>query len=295
LAPPAAAQKKPERYMKNDDIISELQRVADKLQSPYLTMRLFRQHSKFSVSTIKNRFGTWNKALMAAGIQVLPSGTPPAAKVSFSDDELLQEIVRLTSELGKTPTSREMNSIGRFSERPYSKRWGSFKKARDIAYAKYGYPAIESPTSRNSLTESSGTPSQIPHHIIVPQTHKPDTTRQRKKVQFGEPIDFRGLRFAPINEQGVVYLFGMISRELGFLIESIRTDYPDCEGKRCVDPNRQRWEHVLIEFEYKSSNFNEHGHTTEDCDLIVCWIHDWEDCPIEVLELKSQLAYLSNR
>ena len=29
--------------------------------------------------------------------------------------------------------------------------------------------------------------------------------------QFGKPLDFRGLRRAPINEQGVVYLFGIIS------------------------------------------------------------------------------------
>jgi hypothetical protein len=52
---------------------------------------------------------------------------------------------------------------------------------------------------------------------------------------------------------------------------------------------------VLIEFEYQSSNFHDHGHSPEDCDLIVCWIHDWEDCPIEVLELMSQVKYLPNR
>jgi len=135
----------------------------------------------------------------------------------------------------------------------------------------------------------------------LPQTAKPDAVGQvriqteglrRKKVQFGEPIDFRRLRFAPINEQGVVYLFGMISRELGFLIESIRTEYPDCEGKRCVDTKNKIWEHVRIEFEFKSSNFKEHGHRSENCDLIVCWIHDWPECPIEALELKSQIKYL---
>lgn len=131
---------------------------------------------------------------------------------------------------------------------------------------------------------------------MVPQTHKPKDLNRRKKVQFGEPIDFRGLRFAPINEQGVVYLFGMISRELGFLIESVRTEFPDCEGKRSIDQKRQRWEHVLIEFEYRSSNFfREHGHSPDDCDLIVCWIHDWPDCPIEVLELRSQIKYLPDR
>lgn len=108
-------------------------------------------------------------------------------------------------------------------------------------------------------------------------------------------MDFRGLRHAPINEQGVVYLFGMVSRELGFLIESVKAPYPDCECKRCVDQKRQRWERVLIEFEYQSSNFRTHKHDVEGCDLIVCWIHDWDDCPIEVLELRSQIRYLSNQ
>ncbi len=95
-----------------------------------------------------------------------------------------------------------------------------------------------------------------------------------------------------MNEQGVVYLFGMISHELGFLIESVRTEYPDCEGKRCFDKEKNQWEHVKIEFEYKSSQFKDHGHDEAGCDIIVCWIHDWEDCPIEVLELRSAIKYL---
>jgi hypothetical protein len=28
-------------------------------------------------------------------------------------------------------------------------------------------------------------------------------------------------------------------------------------------------------------------HEARDCDLIVCWKHNWEDCPLEVLELSK--------
>jgi len=191
---------------------------------------------------------------------------------------------------------KEMNAKGNYSEAPYRrKRWGSFGKACQVAYAKFGFPGADNSEPTNvGERPPLESPSAVPR-VVVPKTYKPTATPRRKKVQFGEPIDFRGLRFAPINEQGVVYVFGVISRELGFLIESIGTDYPDCEGKRCVDPSKQRWEHILIEFEYQRSNFREHGHSPEDCDLIVCWIHDWEDCPIEVLELRSQISYLPNR
>jgi len=37
-------------------------------------------------------------------------------------------------------------------------------------------------------------------------------------------------------------------------------------------------------------------HKIEDADMIVCWEHDWEDCPksIEVLELKDEIRKLEN-
>jgi hypothetical protein len=284
------------KQLDKQDIIAELRRVAEKLQTSHLSYRQFKKHGRISVSTVRYTFGTWNQAIQAAGLHPIPPGpTPELHQKRFSDDELLQEIIRLTQELGKEPPASEMRAKGRYSEGPYINRWGSFVKARQIAYAKYGFPKMQAAQAENSEAQLQAEPMPTEMQVIVPQTYKPSDLQRRKKVEFGEPIDFRGLRFAPINEQGVVYVFGMISRELGFLIESIRTDYPDCEGKRCIDPQRQRWEHVRIEFEYQSSNFRKHGHNPEDCDLIVCWIHDWEDCPVEVLELKSQINYLPNR
>ena len=56
-----------------------------------------------------------------------------------------------------------------------------------------------------------------------------------------------------------------------------------------------------IEFEYKSSHFKRHGHLKRmnegiKCDMIVCWEHDWVECPegIEVLELKTEYLNYPN-
>jgi hypothetical protein len=111
---------------------------------------------------------------------------------------------------------------------------------------------------------------------------------------YGEPIDFRGLRHAPINEQGVVYLFGMVSRELGFYIEAIQQGFPDCEGKYLFDAKKNLWAKARIEFEFKASNFQEHGHDPNQCDFIVCWINDWPECPITVIELRKEILKLSH-
>jgi len=51
---------------------------------------------------------------------------------------------------------------------------------------------------------------------------------------------------------------------------------------------------VNLEFEFESRNFRDHGHPLTGCDVIVCWRHNWPDCPahIEVLELSSLIKSL---
>lgn len=105
-----------------------------------------------------------------------------------------------------------------------------------------------------------------------------------RKDLVGDLINFRGIVYAPLNEQGVVFLFGKVIEDLNMYIELIRTGYPDCIGRRYIGKG---WEKIYIEFEYKSSHFLDHGHDSKDCDMIVCWEHDWKDCPLEVIELKE--------
>lgn len=111
------------------------------------------------------------------------------------------------------------------------------------------------------------------------------------KTTLGELIHFRGMTHAPVNEQGVVLLFGAVARDLGYAVEAVRTAYPDCLAKRRVSGGR--WQRVRVEFEYRSRSFRDHGHDPEGCDVVVCWTHDWPGCPLEVLELKSAIAGLA--
>ena len=103
----------------------------------------------------------------------------------------------------------------------------------------------------------------------------------KEKSIVGDLINFRGLVYSPMNESGVVFLFGKVIADLNMYIEEIKTGFPDCIGRRFTGKG---WEKVSIEFEYKSSNFRDHGHNPENCDVIVCWEHDWPECPTEVIE-----------
>jgi len=103
----------------------------------------------------------------------------------------------------------------------------------------------------------------------------------------GDAINFRGMIYGPVNELGVVALFGKVCEELGFIIEETRAEYPDCIARQQV---KRGWERISIEFEYRSTNFLRHGHDPALCDLIVCWEHDWLGSPVRVLSLKDYVA-----
>lgn len=94
------------------------------------------------------------------------------------------------------------------------------------------------------------------------------------------------LEYAPANELGVVFLFAHVARRLQFQIEEIRPQFPDCIAYRRMGDSEKK---TRIEFEFRSSSFRSHKHDTAGCDVIVCWHHDWPDCPtsIEVIELKK--------
>ena len=114
-------------------------------------------------------------------------------------------------------------------------------------------------------------------------------TVNRKRI-FGDKIEFKSLSCTPVNELGVVYLFVVLLETFDFKIESIQSGYPDCLARRKVGNNR--WEEVRIEFEYDSRSFKVHGHDPSDVDVIICWEHNWKECPkrIEIIELASLLG-----
>ncbi len=103
----------------------------------------------------------------------------------------------------------------------------------------------------------------------------------------GTRMRLPGMAHAPVNEMGVMMLFAMLAVQLGFVIESVQAAFPDCLVKIEVEPGR--WQYLRIEFEYESRGFQEHGHDAQQCDMIVCWKHNWKNCPahLQVLELSK--------
>jgi hypothetical protein len=84
----------------------------------------------------------------------------------------------------------------------------------------------------------------------------------------------------------------LLGHRMDYVATRIQSEFPDCEAFREVAPGP--WQRVRIEFEFESRNFLLHKHNPKKCDLIVCWKHNWAECPanIEVIELSSIMKRL---
>lgn len=91
-----------------------------------------------------------------------------------------------------------------------------------------------------------------------------------------------------MNEMGVVLLFGRLASTLGFTVEVVRREYPDCVAVR-------GGERLAVEFEFWASDFETHRHDPRKADVVVCWEDDWSDRPkryrhLEIISLKSYVG-----
>ena len=264
-------------------IIKEIKRIALENNLDTVSQRIFRQNSNISTCHIYRQFDSWTEAVELAGLK------PDTSRKKKTVDELWQELLRVCIKLNEIPGRLKFERNSNFGGGIYTKKWGNWENAL-INFKEW--LKIKKPSSKfiNLFPEKEKIKKVSENKI---KNIKDFVWQSKKGIVYGPPIDFRGLRHEPLNEQGVVFLFGKISEELGFSIEAIRTDYPDCDGKRLVNKNKNLWETVSIEFEYRSSNFLEHGHDPGKCDVIICWIHDWLECPLEVIELKEIIKRLN--
>lgn len=200
-------------------------------------------------------------------------GPPSCPEGLTKSDELqlahiLHHMHALSRESGFAPTKDEFHRATGISQRAYLRFFGCYS---DLV-ARCGYKTYADKLRLTKLDRRRAMNLPLDPPFIADRT----------EFAFGDPIHGYELLHAPTNEQGVVMLFGMMAKKLGFLVEVVRTGYPDCEAKRkCEDG---LWRRVRIEFEFATSRFN---HDPAGCDLIICWNDDAKHLGVEVLELKK--------
>src|SRR5207247_1028444 len=154
--------------------------------------------------------GGWSEVKRLAGLERHPKHNLP-----LSDEDLLNQFHHVASSLGRIPTWALFASRAPIAAETVSGRFGglqgTLKRYHDWLLAHEPNSLLLTELDMQSRHEVPAPPATV-------TTAGPTQTTWAKGAgpEFGAPINFRGLRHAPINEQGVVFLFGMVSYELGF-------------------------------------------------------------------------------
>ena len=258
-------------------------------------------------------FPKWNEAVRAAGLR------PCRLYVRLKDNELLRDWGETARKKQAVPSRRAYLIEGKYEPSTLEKRfgpWSTLAQAfRKFAKGKREWTDVLALLPAPVPDEYRGRPRKNPSSASFPNKNRslglqtnPQGCRPapqlapgkaqhasfKGRATYGNPLHFPGFLHEPVNEQGVVLLFGMLANDLGYSIEAVQTGFPDCEAKRQIAPGR--WQRVRIEFEFESKNFHDHGHPSTGCDVIVCWRHNWDQCPerIEIVELSNLIKSLPN-
>lgn len=271
--------------MTREEILAAIKRCAEKLGRPP-RLREIRSEINVTSRQIRQEFGGWVRALRVCGMERRGSGCPAPMKDLFKD---WAELVRT---LGKIPAAADYNLHSNFSIRPLIKRCGAWRRVPATMQAYMVREGIED-QYRDVMNVIAR------HHERLMKADRKCTPRssgpwkahlREDRPVYGAPLLPTALTYEPVSEGGVIFLFALLAKELGFAVTTIQPEFPDCEALCRVDEGK--WQKVRIEFEYASKNFVHHMHDTDGCDMIVCWVHDWPECRLDVIELRSEMSRL---
>lgn len=131
----------------DQELLEDMKFVATKLGQNKLTMSDYDENGKFSSTTIRTRFGTWNIALEKVGLEI-------TVTQSATEKELFKNLEEVWIKLGKQPQKRDMRRpLSKYSERAYMTKFGSWKKGLETFIEFINYE-IEKP-EENSVEENS--------------------------------------------------------------------------------------------------------------------------------------------
>jgi hypothetical protein len=161
------------RNIADSYLLDDLKKVADTLGTKKLSSRDYNDNGgKYTAGTIGARFGSWNNAVIQAGLEVVMKHYP-------TDKELFENIEKVWIELGRQPVTRDLKkSNSQFSPSAYLGRFGTFRKALE-AFIEF----INSEDEKDIEQEEENAPPTI---LKTEETFKHRTKRfpsERLKVQ----------------------------------------------------------------------------------------------------------------
>lgn len=134
------------RDLPDEALLEELRRVAKSLNKDSVTIDEFNEHGKFHSTTLSRRFGTWFKALDAAGLK-------KTRNLNITNEELFENLVNIWFKLGRQPKYQDLTKDSSlFCSATYENRFGGWRKALEafVSWANDGTVPVNEPSGSRS-------------------------------------------------------------------------------------------------------------------------------------------------
>ncbi len=171
---------------------------------------------KVSGRQIVKHFATYTRALRACNLERVCGGN------KLPLERLFQDWARVTRELGKIPSKSEYEHLGKHSDTPLKTRFGSWGRV---------------PRYLRRYIEEQGRTEEWKDVLALIREYEqgqdgmemaatPECEQKKPRVMTDRPVYGPLIRpypmiHGPINENGVLYLFGTVSERLGFVVTLI--------------------------------------------------------------------------
>lgn len=119
------------RNISDGDLLCDLCRVASEQSEEHLKQRTYKTHGQYGVTTVIRRFGSWNAAVKAAGLEMTVERNIP-------DEKLFSALCDLWVSLGRQPSYAEVQKPAcPFHVATFERRFGSWRQALEafVSYA----------------------------------------------------------------------------------------------------------------------------------------------------------------
>jgi hypothetical protein len=140
----------------DDELVSELRLVSEKIDGRPVTCDDFNRYAKCNAYTVRLRFGSWQAALKRAGLVSSRRGK------RHSDDDYFENLLKVWTHYGHQPRYGEMNQPpSLITSSAYERKWGTWRKALVAFLARVDYDTQEREQEQESISLSLS--SDKPH------------------------------------------------------------------------------------------------------------------------------------
>lgn len=187
------------RNITEDELLADLKRVYENLliENRKLTFRSYDTNGKYTAGTIQSRFGTWNNALLKAGIII-------NEEKNVTNEKLFQNIETIWIDKGSQPVYRDLDSTqSKYSASTYTDRFGCWKNALK-EFVKYinedeSNPVTDEIFKEDEMVLNSNNGIELYKHT----TGRNISERMRFRVLARDGFTCQSCGASPIKERGV--------------------------------------------------------------------------------------------